>query len=360
VISRLGVVLLFMTGLLFAYGAFTGYGFRAPLEAAVRAELMTVATPEKLDGLILAAIARDDMPEALMYLEIADYLGVGVPATTQAKLDETLSLGSAIARNTREFGSAFLTGEGESTAGVVGALTSDFTVIGDVRDIGAEGGRMLAGAPYSQVMLGLSVIGLTAADANAASGDGRAVVKAGVSILKIANRGGKLTAEFATGLTLMLERAVDFAMLKETLRTTKLTDFKATEDAMAAYAHAVSQAELFPVLATLNDVQDAAGPTETIRMLKYVKTAGNLADVAAIAARYGEKSRGIMELTGKTSLRGFKTAYSMAEMAMANIWGWGAWIGALLAMSLMRGRRRSSLRARKRRVFTPVSKFGTA
>jgi hypothetical protein len=65
-----------------------------------------------------------------------------------------------VVRNTYQFGEGFVTGKGDSTAGIAGAVTSDLTVIGDLRDIALEGGKMIAGEEYSELILGLSVVGI--------------------------------------------------------------------------------------------------------------------------------------------------------------------------------------------------------
>ncbi|HAH10190.1 MAG TPA: hypothetical protein DCL54_14750 [Alphaproteobacteria bacterium] len=336
-ISRLGFVLLFLTIGFFAWAGLTGFQFRVPFDTAVRAELLPNATPQKLNALVLDALAKDDIGEAEMYAEIAEYLNFVLPMETQDKMKEALSLGSAILRNSQQFGTAFITGTGDTTAGVAGALISDFTVIGDIRDITIEGGKYIAGQEYNQIILGLSVVGLAATAATVTTAGGGAVVKAGVSLLKLAKRTGQMTAEFAVALTRLVERAVDFPALKNTLRSTKLTDLKATQDAMTAYARTVKKAELFPVLARMSDINSAVGPAETMRLMKFVKSTGQLDDVAGMTARFGKKTRGIMLFTGKTAVRGFKVAYTTFETVTGNIAGWAAWLGAIGLMILARG-----------------------
>ena len=53
--------------------------------------------------------------------------------------------------------------------------------------------------------------------------------------------------------------------------------------------------------------------------------------------RFGIKSRGIMELTGKASLRAFKTSFKLIEWAAEGLYALITWIAGLIAMILMRG-----------------------
>jgi hypothetical protein len=242
-------------------------------------------------------------------------------------------------RNTWEFGEGFATGEGDTNAGIAGAVSSDLTVVGDVRDIAAEGGKMVAGQEYNELVLGLSVVGLGVTAATIATGGGGIVVKAGVSLFKAARRTGRLTKEFAETLTRLTSDAVNMPLLRQTLRSTDLTDLAKTQRVFSDYGRNVRAAKLIPVLSRMSEIHKAVGPAETIRLLKYVKTTEHLDDVGAMTKRFGIRSRGIMELTGKTALRSFKTGFKVVDWVWDRIWGLAAWIGGLLAMLATRGMR---------------------
>jgi hypothetical protein len=68
-----------------------------------------------------------------------------------------------------------------------------------------------------------------------------------------------------------------------------------------------------------------------------VKTGENLDDVSDMTRRFGLKSRGIMELTGKIALRSFKTSFKMIEWVAGSLYGILMWVGGLAVMALMRG-----------------------
>ena len=174
-ISRLGLVLLFLTGLAFLFVSVTEWGYTIPIEKAVQADLVTNASPARVNGLVLEALERDDIEEADMYLEIATFLDYQLPESTLMRVKEAHELSATVIRNTKQFGEGFVTGSGDSTAGIAGAVTSDLTVIGDLRDIALEGGRMLAGQPYSELILGLSVVGVGVTAATIATGGGSAL-----------------------------------------------------------------------------------------------------------------------------------------------------------------------------------------
>lgn len=336
-LSRLGLVLLFLTvaGLGLAY--VTGFGFTIPIEKAVQADISAVASADLINQKIVAALEKDDVDEADMYVEVARFMNYELPLETLKKLEDAHALSATVVRNTWEFGEGFATGHGDTNASLAGAVASDLTVVGDVRDIAAEGTKMLKGEPYSELILGLSVVGIGVTAATIATGGGGVIAKAGISLMKAARRTNRLTAEFAETLTKLSSEAVNMPLLRQTLRQTDLTDLKRTEEVFTAYGRNVRAARLMPVLSRLGELNNTVGPAETVRLMRFVKTTENLDDVTDMTKRFGIKSRGIIELTGKAALRSFKTSFKLLEWVAQGIWGLVTWLGALIAMVLMRG-----------------------
>lgn len=314
-----------------------------PAEPLVRAELEATLPPDELDRRIQDALARGAQDDAEIYAEIALFIDRPLAQETRRQLEESRTLAARVTRSTRSFFEGFITGEGSDSAAFAGAVTSDLTVIGDIRDIGTEGSRMVAGEDYSEIILGLSVVGLAATAGTLASGGAALPVRVGVSLLKIARRAGTLTTGFARELSRLLARAVDFPRLRETLRQVSLADPAATRRAILAYAGNVRSAELFPVLARMDRMRENVGPAETVRLMRHVHTTRDLANVTEMTARLGTKTRGIIELTGKTSLRAFKSAVNILRWLAEWLWAAGAaiagWLG-LRGLGALRRRRR--------------------
>ena len=336
-LSRLALVLLFLTAVALGLAWVTGWGVTIPLEKAVQADLLNNATPARVNKLILDALERDDIEEADMYLEIATFLNYQMPESTISRLNDAHELSATVLRNSYQFGEGFVTGKGESTAGIAGAVTSDLTVIGDLRDIALEGGRMIAGEEYSELILGLSVVGIGVTAATIATGGGGVIAKAGISLIKAARRTGRLTTEFATSMTRLTTDAVNMPLLRQTVRGLDLTDLTRTQRVISDYGRNVRAAKLLPVLSRMGEISNRVGPAETVRLMKFVKTGENLDDVSDMTRRFGLKSRGIMELTGKVALRSFKTSFKMMEWVASSLYGILMWIGGLGVMALMRG-----------------------
>lgn len=314
-----------------------------PAEPFIRAELMETTNGPDLSRRINAALDEDAYDDAVMYAEIADYIDVPLDTETQARLEAENAFSRRAARNTGSFVTGFVTGKGDDTPAFMGAMASDLTVVGDVRDIGSEGSKLVRGEEYSQMILGLSVVGLAATTATVATGGGGLPARIGVSLLKVAKKAGTITAGFTRDVTRLLQEAMNFNKLGDTLRAVDLSDTAATRRAITEYADGISMAKVTPVLDDVAALERAAGPAETVRLMRYVDDTGDLARVSKMSGVLGTKTRGIIELTGKTSLRAFKTAWNLILIALEWIWAIVGGIGALFATALgrraVRGRR---------------------
>lgn len=305
-------------------------------EPFIQAELAHVTDGADLSRRIDRALDDKLYDDAVMYAEIADYMQVELDAPTRARLFEEDAPARRAVRGAGSFLEGFVTGHGSDTAGFMGAIASDLTVVGDVRDIGAEGSKLARGEDYSKLILGLSVVGLAATTATVATGGGGLPVKVGVSLLKVAEKAGTITARFARDVSNVLQEAVNFEKLRGLLRTTDLTDSAATRRAVVEYADGVSLARVTPILTDMAALERAVGPAEAVRLMRHVDSTGDLARVGRMGETLGTKTRGVIELTGKTSLRAFKTAWNLILIALQWVWAIVAGLGALLLTALGR------------------------
>jgi hypothetical protein len=169
-------------------------------------------------------------------------------------------------------------------------------------------------------------------------------------VLKVAARAGTLTAEFAGVLLRLVRDAANPSQLATIVRSTRLTDLRATENAFTAYARGVREAEIFRVVDRLGELGGHVGPGETVRLMRYVRSSENLDDITAMSARFGKKTRGIIELTGRTSLRAFRLSLNVIEFLVEWIAAFFAWLATIIGLSLTRriirghGRRRAPAR----------------
>jgi len=319
-------------GLILVGGAYLHPGLELSEEDAVRYELQQTTSAADLGDRVNDALAENDYESAVMYSDIADFAGFTLPKDAADALYEASGITATIGRTGSQLASGFFTGEANSLAGLTGAVVSDLTVVGDLRDISNEGPKMVAGEPYNQLILGLSVVGVGVTGATIATGGGGLPGRIGVTLLKVAEKTGSLTVEFGRVLRRVVGDAVNFPGLRQTMREVNLADSAATRDAIAAYARSIDTAELTPVITRMNDIRNSAGASESVRLMRYVNSTDDLEDVARMSTRLGRKTRGVIEITGKTSLRAFRTTLKITEFILRNIVAFLSWLGSLFTL----------------------------
>ena len=323
-------------------------GLEVPLEQeeAIRREIDASVTAPAIEAKIEAALARNDIDEAAMYAELATEYKRPIRTDLVERIAAENATGPAAQRGAMEFGAGFFKGEGTTVAGLAGAVTSDLTVVGDVRDIAHEGGLMITGQDYSEIILGLATVGIVATGATVATGGAGLPGKLGVSALKVAAKAGTLTAGLGAALGRALRRTVDYGELGGVLRATATLDSAAVRDAAGKVVRRASSGDLAKMVGDVRHIGEVTGPGETVRLLKYANSPEQLSDLAAMSSRFGRTTRGIVELTGKASLRAFKTGVRIGRVILENLVAFVIWFGGILSLIFTRGVWRIARRAR--------------
>ncbi len=313
-------------------------GWRAEMsdEEIVDADTRWYLNDQKTAQLVADAVAREDSGDAMVYLDIARKLDIPLAAGLEAAALALQAREDSFETQFGDYVSGFVSGRGDTLAGLGGAITSDLTVYGDVRDIAVEGTKMIAGEEYSEFILGLSAVGLAATVGTVATGGGGIVVKAGISFVKFAKRAGHLTAGFARRLTLLADEAVDMPGFKRMLRDIDLTNPATAWTGLTKYTGSVKSARIFDVMGKMEDIRAAVGTTEALRLLKRVERIEDIDDLHALAKVAGKRTRGVMQLTGKTSLRAIKYTSNIVQILFEYVWGLVLWIAGLLGAIALR------------------------
>lgn len=159
---------------------------------SARAELDALADYDPLAGAETQR-AAGHFSEALMIIDAGlDTGDADQRAALLAAQQRITSERDAVLRRLTEAGRGALTGQGDSTEALVGAVAADLLVIGDVRDLLIQGTRALRGEDSDEVIVVLSALGLATTVAPGAD--------AGVAVLKFARRAGALSEAFARTL----------------------------------------------------------------------------------------------------------------------------------------------------------------
>lgn len=291
---------------------------------------------DKIAGRIEDAVKREDAADTMLYLEIARKAGIPLAGGLEAAALAIQAREDSFETQLADYLAGFATGKGDTLAGLGGAITSDLTVYGDLRDITVEGAKMVAGEEYSQFILGLSAVGIAATAGTIATGGGGVVVKAGVSFVKFAKRAGHMTAGFAARLLRLSDEAIDLPGLAGVLRSMNLADPVSSWARLSTYLANVKDARIFKVLGKMESIRAEVGTVEALRLLKRMERIEDVDGIHDIAKAAGKRTRGVMELTGKTTLRAIKYSANLVQIFFEYVWALFLWIGGLLAAILLR------------------------
>jgi len=311
-----------------------------PDAVAVYQALRAEVSAEDFAVHIARALQADDVESARLYAETAAFAGYEVPEPIEAELDAAEAPLATVWREGTSFAAGFVTGDTDDLASLGGAVVSDLTVVGDIRDIATEGGALVAGEPYDELVLVLSGVGLGITTATWATGGATLPARLGATVLKTAKRSGRLAAPLVRELGLLARQAVDLAALRRDLAAVSLSNLDDVRRVAGRHVQAARGSRLFAVLARLEDLASRVGPEETLRLLPRIRSVAALDEVAALAKVIGKKTRAVIELTGKTSLRLFKRGWPLARVLLMSLYtvlaSIPAWIAWRIARRLVR------------------------
>jgi hypothetical protein len=210
----------------------------------------------------------------------------------------------------------------------VGAITSDFTVVGDVRDLWEQYELYSQNKPTSDLIVALAGVGVGLTAATVVSAGTASPAKAGVSTLKMATRTGRLTPRFQAYL---LRQASNVFDTKAFMRTIK------AEQNIDGVRHAVQSAYQPAAVDTLtglashtNSIRQASSIVDTVHLLQYVDNADDLRRLEKITVKYGSETKGIMKLLGKGAIGTIRVLRRTTELVVSLVSTLLSFLGMLL------------------------------
>jgi len=291
----LAAVATVVAGAAFAILLTTPDDLRDPTDEEIRAGILSTVRPlapaEELERRIGESLTAGDVEGVGDLFDLADLLGIVIDPALRRQYDEKLQWLPTLMRSASAGAWGFVTGEGEGTAGTVGAVVSDFTVVGDLRDAVAQTGHFLHGEPVDEVVLALSGVGIGLTAAMLATGGAAAPIKTGVSVAKVAHRTGRMTKGFARSV-------VELAELKNTAKL---------QDAMKS----------------LGSIGKAASPRGALTVMHSLEHVDDLPRAEKVAVMMGKPTAGLFKVAGRRVFDGFA---KIAVRSVAAVWAIGAMI----------------------------------
>ncbi len=319
---------------------------------------------------IEASLAEDDIADAGSLVALAEARGHAIPTELVERTKENpFHFGI---RNFKEFMNGATTGDATSAPAIGGALAADYIGVGDVRDVVVQGGNFVQGHEYDKITLGLSLIGL----ATVVPGTGAADI--GASVVKTANKAGKLSKPLRNSIGKLATDLVDVNALRKGLTEVKLPAFRrpAIKEvrttlsdlkwsavmkgdfsgfrsliasmmpidvgaAKVSFKGAIKPgvaSEVGSLVSEATKITTTGGVKATFQILEHADNATDMTRFSKLTAKFGEQSSAVVKVLGKSAIKLGKLAYWLATI-MIVVLGWAIWF-SWLAFSLARGTRR--------------------
>ncbi len=255
-------------------------------------------TAESLAVRVELSIDNDRPEDARMYLAIADTFGYTLdPGRFLPRIKALETPWHVARRRFADFASGFLEGEAETASGIAGAVTADFTVIGDARDLYEQYDIHQRGGNVNELIVTLAGVGIGLTAATVMTSGSVAPVKGGASALKLASRTGKLTPRLQRILLRQGKDVFDYRAFLLAARSEKSLD-NIRQAAVKAYNPRALKA-LGETTERVNNIRKSSSLADTVDMLRYVETTDDLRRLEKVSLKYGTETKGILRLLGK-------------------------------------------------------------
>ena len=258
--------------------------------------------PADYDRAIAEALASDDAGLAESILDLADSRGIRIDGVTRERVEIAVSEEASLGNQIQELWDGAITGRPDSAIGMVGAVATDLTTVGDVRDIIIEGGAYLQGEDYDSLILGLSVAGLAVTGAVILSGGTASASKVGTSALKAAGKAGAIATPLRRSFTRLSSQVVSGPALRKTMPLLKRGNIPAARRALQSSLNTKPLLKMQDAAMEVGTVMGKNGFKAGTDMLKVASTPADLTKLGKLSARFGKRFRAIVFLLGSGAI----------------------------------------------------------
>lgn len=319
-------------------------------------------TPEIVNAEIAAALDASDIDLANSFVELAQAHGIVVDAALTEKLVEANSTRAKAARNIRRFAHGLVTGQPEDAAGLAGSAVGDLLVVGDIRDAVREGSRLAKGEEADETILGLACVGIVVTAGAYVSLGIATPVRAGLSIIKVARKTGRLGGRLASWMARGLRETVDMSVLRRALATASVTEPAVAVRAAREAVKVDKLEDLARVVGDVGRVEVNAGSQAALDTMKLAEGPTDMARFAGLAEAEGGKTRAIIKLVGRGAIMLSLAAFDLFSWTLATLLallGFASSVKRMAERLTLRSIRRRKARSQRARVLA-MSRLQTA
>jgi hypothetical protein len=290
------------------------------------ARLDQTLTPSRFSAGLDAALSAGDADLAESFVTLGRMRGLSATAEQQARLEALRAKAGETAAE--DFAQGFLHGSRDTGAAFAGALAGDLTGYGDLRDLLSEAEKVRRGEQADELVVGLAAAGLALSAATWSSVGALLPARSGVTLVKGAQKAGRLSAPLAKSLTAAAGKAVDREALTAGLGAAARFDLAAARAAAARVLRPGALASFRALGEDAATIYRRAGARGVKDVVAVAENGAELRKAARLAAARGGATRAILATLGRGAL-------VFAGLASAAIEAIFALIGALLGLALL-------------------------
>lgn len=263
---------------------------------------LAALSPGDYDQAIRAALANGDPDLAESLLTLADSRDMQINGALREQVEIAVAQENSLGNQIYELWDGAMTGRPDSAVGMVGAIATDLTTVGDVRDIIIEGGAYLQDEDYDPLILGLSVAGLAITGAVVLSGGSAASAKIGTSALKAAGKAGAIATPLRRSFTRLSGKVISGPALRKSLPLLKRGNVPAARRALAGALDTKPLVKMQDAAMEVGTVMTRNGFKAGTDMLKVAATPADLTKLGKLSSRFGKRFRAVVVLLGSGAI----------------------------------------------------------
>jgi len=286
------------------------------IEPDIAQELKIIATPNYLEIHIAQSLKNDDIEDAQRYANLAQYLHIDINKSLKDKIDEENSFISKSMRSTQQFTDGFITGKADSAIALSGCILSDFTLVGDARDMYQEGSKMIANEDYDKFTLSIATIGIALTATTYLSAGAEVPLRVGASVIKVAKKTGALSKNFIKIVSSKLSKAVDIKILKK-VNLHSISDIKKSSSFIVKHIDFTSIKKLFTDISKIT--KNSGNEIDAIKLMKYADKPKDLNKVVKLSKKFKGNTLIVLKILGKGALKSGKMAIKYTSLLIAKL-----------------------------------------
>lgn len=299
---RLGLFILSLSAFALSIYQVTQYWNYQEILVDLSKQLKNKVSKETIESEIKNAFNRSDFDDVHMYLEIARNNNYPLDFSSyNQQLTEQDTQFKRIVNNTSNFIDGFIKGDGSNMAGIAGAVSADFTVVGDVRDLKKETNKYLDGKDVNELIVILSGTGIGLTALTIGSMGTAAPAKTGASMMKLAVKTQRISKGFQKQLVKLGRKIFDWPAFTRLVKQDK--SLNSIQRAAKRAYHPEAIQPLKKVAVQVNGIRKSSSAVDTLHLLKYVENTDDLRHLEKVTVKYGSQTKGMMKLVGKGALR---------------------------------------------------------